>query len=144
MEYRDKQKKIINKLVAKATMEDNIMSKLMYAKTHEWAKIEGNIALIGLSDHAQHELGDLVFINLPSLDDEIVAGNTFCDVESVKAVSDVMAPVSGKIIEVNEELESAPESINNDPMGAWICKVEVTSIPDDLMTEEQYNRFIKE
>ena len=119
------------------------MSKLMYAQTHEWVKIEGNIATIGLSDHAQHELGDLVFINLPAEGDEIKAGDAFCDVESVKAVSDVMAPVSGKIIEVNGELEGAPESINNDPMGAWICKVEVTNVPGDLMDEAQYAEFIK-
>lgn len=119
------------------------MSKLMYAKTHEWVKIDGKEATIGLSDHAQHELGDLVFINLPSVGDSIEAGETFCDVESVKAVSDVMAPVSGKIVAVNDELESAPETINNDPMGAWICKVEVSSVPDDLMDEAAYANFIK-
>lgn len=119
------------------------MSKLLYAQTHEWVKIDGNTATIGLSDHAQHELGDLVFINLPAEGDEVKAGAAFCDVESVKAVSDVMSPVNGKIIEVNEELESAPESINNDPMGAWICKVEITSVPDDLMDEAKYAEFIK-
>ncbi len=119
------------------------MSKLLFAKTHEWANVDGNIATIGLSDHAQHELGDLVFINLPTVGDEITAEETFCDVESVKAVSDVMAPVSGKVVEVNEELESSPELINNDPMGAWICKVEVTSVPDDLMDEAAYAEFIK-
>ncbi len=119
------------------------MSKLMYAQTHEWVKIDGTTATIGLSDHAQHELGDLVFINLPSVGDKIEAGESFCDVESVKAVSDVMAPVSGKILEVNEELESAPESINSDPMGAWICKVEVEKVPADLMDEAAYAEFIK-
>ncbi len=119
------------------------MSKILYAQTHEWAKIEGNVVTIGLSDHAQHELGDLVFINLPSVGDKIKAGEAFCDVESVKAVSDVMAPVSGKIIEVNEDLESAPESINSDPMGAWICKVEADDIPGDLMDEAAYEKFIK-
>ena len=119
------------------------MSKLLFAKTHEWVKIEGNEATIGISDHAQHELGDLVFINLPAVDDEVKAGEAFCDVESVKAVSDVMSPVSGKVLEVNEELESAPETINSDPMGAWICKVEVTCVPEDLMDEAQYAEFIK-
>lgn len=119
------------------------MSKLLYAKTHEWVKIDGSTATIGLSDHAQHELGDLVFINLPSEGDAIKAGEAFCDVESVKAVSDVMAPVTGKVIEVNGDLESAPESINNDPMGAWICKVEIESIPEDLMDETKYAEFIK-
>lgn len=119
------------------------MSKILYAQTHEWVEIEGNTAKIGLSDHAQHELGDLVFINLPAVGDEVKAGEAFCDVESVKAVSDVMAPVSGKVIEVNEELESAPETINSDPMGAWICKVEVCCVPDDLMDEAKYAEFIK-
>lgn len=119
------------------------MSKLMFTRTHEWVKIDGSTATIGLSDHAQHELGDLVFINLPAEGDTITAGESFCDVESVKAVSDVMAPVSGKVVRVNEELESAPESINNDPMGSWICEVEVSSVPDDLMDEAQYAEFIK-
>ena len=119
------------------------MSKLLFAKTHEWVKIEGNEATIGISDHAQHELGDLVFINLPAVGDEITAKETFCDVESVKAVSDVMAPVSGKVIEVNEELESAPELINSDAFAAWICKVEVTEVPEDLMDEAKYAEFIK-
>ncbi|MBE5730483.1 MAG: glycine cleavage system protein GcvH [Clostridiales bacterium] len=119
------------------------MSKLVFANTHEWAKIEDNVATIGISDHAQHELGDLVFINLPAVGDTLTAGKAFCDVESVKAVSDVMAPISGKVIEVNEELESAPEAINEDAMGAWICKVEVTAVPDDLMDEAAYAEFIK-
>ncbi len=119
------------------------MSKLLYAKTHEWVKIDGKEATIGLSDHAQHELGDLVFVNLPAVGDVLTAGETFCDVESVKAVSDVMAPVSGTVTEVNDELENAPETINSDPMGAWICKVTVDSIPEDLMDEAAYAEFIK-
>ena len=116
---------------------------IKYAKTHEWVKIEGDKATIGLSDHAQHELGDIVFINLPQEGDGITAGEAFCDVESVKAVSDVMAPVSGKVLKVNTDLEDAPETITNDPMGAWICEVEITAIPDDLMDEAQYAEFIK-
>ena len=116
---------------------------IKFAKTHEWAKIEGNIATIGISDHAQHELGDIVYINLPSEGDVLTAGESFCDVESVKAVSDVMAPVSGKVIKVNTELEDAPETINEDAMGAWICEIEVTEVPEDLMDEAAYAEFIK-
>lgn len=115
----------------------------MYAKTHEWIAIDGNKGKIGLSDHAQHELGDLVFINLPSVGDEVKVGESFCDVESVKAVSDLYSPVNGKITAVNNELESAPELINSDPMGAWICEVEIEGKPEGLMDEAAYADFIK-
>ena len=117
--------------------------KILYRESHEWAAIEGNTAKVGLSDHAQSELGDLVFINLPEVGAEVNAGDVLCDVESVKAVSDVYAPVSGKVVKVNEELESAPELINQDAMGAWICEIEVTKVPDDLMDEAAYKEFIK-
>ena len=117
--------------------------KILYRESHEWAAIEGNTAKIGISDHAQKELGDLVFINLPEVGMEVTAGDVLCDVESVKAVSDIMAPVSGKVVKVNEELESAPELINQDAMGAWICEIEVTDVPADLMDEAAYEEFIK-
>lgn len=117
--------------------------KVLYKESHEWAAIEGNVAKIGISDHAQKELGDLVFINLPEVGMEVVAGDVLCDVESVKAVSDLYAPVSGKVIKVNEELESAPELINQDAMGAWICEIEITEEPTDLMDEAAYEEFIK-
>ena len=117
--------------------------KILYRESHEWAAIEGNTAKVGLSDHAQSELGDLVFINLPEVGADVTAGEVLCDVESVKAVSDVYAPVSGKIVKVNEELESSPELINQDAMGAWICEIEVTEVPDNLMDEAAYEEFIK-
>ena len=117
--------------------------KILYRESHEWAAVEGNTAKVGLSDHAQSELGDLVFVNLPEVGAEVTAGDVLCDVESVKAVSDVYAPVSGKIIKVNEELESSPELINQDAMGAWICEIEVTEVPEDLMDETAYEEFIK-
>ena len=117
--------------------------KVLYRESHEWAAIEGKIAKIGISDHAQKELGDLVFINLPEVGAEVTAGDVLCDVESVKAVSDLYAPVSGKIVKVNEELEGAPELINQDAMGAWICEIEVAEVPEDLMDEAAYNEFIK-
>lgn len=117
--------------------------KVLFRESHEWVAIEGKIAKVGISDHAQKELGDLVFINLPEEGATVEAGDVLCDVESVKAVSDLYAPVSGKIVKVNEELEGAPELINQDAMGAWICEIEVTNVPDDLMDEEAYKNFIK-
>lgn len=117
------------------------MSKIMYTKDHEWIDLE--TGRIGISDHAQHELGDLVFINLPSEGDELHYGESFCDVESVKAVSDINAPADGTIVEVNTDLEAAPETINSDAMGAWICRIEIKKVPDDLMDEAAYAEYIK-
>ena len=123
----------------------NFPAELKYSRDHEWVKmLDDTTALIGISDFAQSELGDLVYVNLPVVDDEVVAGETACDVESVKAVSDVMSPVTGKIAEVNEELDDSPELLNSDPYGAWIFKV--TDITDfgDLMDAAAYEAFTKE
>lgn len=117
--------------------------KILFSKSHEWAAVDGKTAKIGISDHAQKELGDLVFINLPEVGKEVKAGDVLCDVESVKAVSDLYAPVSGKVVAVNDELEGAPELINQDAMKAWICEIEVENVPSDLMDEEGYKNFIK-
>ena len=117
--------------------------KVLFRESHEWVAIEGKTAKVGISDHAQKELGDLVFINLPEVGATLKAGDTLCDVESVKAVSDLYAPVSGKVVKVNEELEGSPELINQDAMSAWICEIEVTEVPDDLMDEAAYKNFIK-
>ena len=95
----------------------NYPKELRYARTHEWVKMEGDTAVVGLSDYAQNELGDLVFVNLPEVGDQVDAGETFGDVESVKAVSDLNSPVTGTVTEVNEELLDAPELINSDPYG---------------------------
>ena len=97
---------------------------LLYSKTHEWLKEEGDSCLIGISDFAQDALGDVVFVNLPEVGDEVSAGESFGDVESVKAVSDLICPVSGVVRAVNEELLDAPEKLNSDPYGAWIIEVE--------------------
>lgn len=102
-----------------------IKEGLLYAKSHEWLKVEGNEALVGISDHAQEALGDVVFIELPKVGDTIKMGEAFGAVESVKAASDMYLPVSGKIIEVNTYLESEPEKLNQDPYGSWICKIEI-------------------
>ena len=111
---------------------------LYYAQTHEWAETEGNLATVGISDHAQHELGDIVFIELPEKGKKVVAGKFLCEVESVKAVSEIYSPVTGTVVEVNEELESSPEKINENARANWICKIEFTSIPENLMTEKDY------
>lgn len=115
---------------------------LLYAKTHEWVKVEGNKAKIGISDHAQGELGDIVYIELPEVGDEFEAGDILCEVESVKAVSEIYAPVSGKVIAVNEALEDSPELVNEDAMAAWICEIELASDATGLLTEEEYKKII--
>lgn len=117
------------------------MSNIYYAKTHEWAAVEGTKAKIGISDFAQQKLGDLVFVSLPSVGETVRAGECFCEVESVKAVSEVYSPVDGKIIAVNEALEDAPELINEDAMSAWICEVELKGKVQNLLDEEGYKLF---
>ena len=102
----------------------NYPAELKYSRDHEWLRMEDGIAVIGISDFAQDALGDVVFVNLPGEGDEATAGAAFGDVESVKAVSDLVSPVSGTIVAVNEELADAPEMLNSDPYGAWIIKVE--------------------
>jgi glycine cleavage system H protein len=118
------------------------MGKILYAKTHEWADIDNGKAKVGISDHAQSELKDIVFVSLPSVGDTVVQGETFCEVESVKAVSEIYSPVSGKIVAVNKELEDAPELINDDAMNAWICQIELSEEPEGLLTEDEYKAFI--
>lgn len=119
-----------------------VPTNIMYAKTHEWVKFEGNLATIGITDHAQSELGDIVFINLPSVGQTVSIGKALTDVESVKAVSDILSYVSGKVVEVNDELESSPEMINNSPYDAWICKVEFTQ-KGQLLSAAEYSELIK-
>lgn len=113
----------------------------LYAKTHEWVTFEGDVAVIGISDYAQSELGDLVFVNLPEEGDEVVCGEAFADVESVKAVSDIYSPVTGVVAEVNEELMDAPEKINEDAFGAWFIKVSDVTEKAELISAEEYEAF---
>ena len=122
----------------------NFPAELKYSKDHEWVKFEGDTAIIGISDFAQDALGDVVFINLPSEGDEVNAGEAFGDVESVKAVSDLVSPVSGTIVAVNEELADAPETLNSDPYGAWIIKVEGVSAQEELLDAAAYEAFCAE
>ncbi len=104
---------------------------LYYSESHEWVKVEGNIAIIGITDHAQHEMGDLSYVDMPEVDDELEKGEEFGAVESVKAASDLYSPVSGTVVEINEELEDAPELLNQDAFANWIMKVEMSD-PSDL------------
>ena len=117
---------------------------LKYSKSHEWIRYEDDVAVIGISDFAQDALGDVVFVNLPAPGDEVVAGESFGDVESVKAVSDLISPVSGIVLEVNDELEDSPENLNSDPYGAWIIKVENVTEEEDLLDAAAYEAFCAE
>ena len=122
----------------------NYPAELKYSKTHEWIKTEDGVAVIGISDYAQDALGDVVFVNLPAVGDEVTAGESFGDVESVKAVSDLICPVSGVVCAVNEELEDAPENLNEDPYGAWIIKVENITEEEELLDADAYEAFCAE
>lgn len=123
----------------------NFPNELKYSKSHEWVKEEADgTVLVGLTDYAQSELGDLVFVNLPQEEDRLEAGEAFADVESVKAVSDVFSPVSGVVVEVNEELADAPEMMNKDPYGAWLIRAGEISGQEELLDAEAYEAFIKE
>ena len=120
-------------------------AELKYSKDHEWVRMVGDTtALVGITDFAQSELGDLVFINLPQEGDEVTAEESFCDVESVKAVSDVMSPCTGVIAEVNAELEDEPQLLNEDPYGAWIAKIKDISSFGELMSADEYESFVQQ
>lgn len=124
-----------------------VPNELKYSKEHEWVKVEGNVATIGITEYAQSELGDIVFVELPEIDDEINEGDTFGSVESVKTVSELYAPISGKVVEVNEELEDSPEFVNESPYEkAWMVKVEISdeSQIEALFTAEKYSEMIGE
>ena len=116
----------------------NFPTELKYTKSHEWLRMEDGIAVIGISDFAQDALGDVVFINLPQEGDETTAGESFGDVESVKAVSELICPVTGTVCAVNEDLLDAPELLNQDPYGAWIIKVEGVTDTEELLEADEY------
>ena len=122
----------------------NYPTNLQYSKSHEWIRTEDGVAVIGISDFAQHALGDVVFVNLPGEGDEVTAGEAFGDVESVKAVSDLVSPVSGTVCAVNEELLDAPEKLNSDPYGAWLIKVENVEGSEELLDAAAYEAFCTE
>lgn len=119
---------------------------LRYTKDHEWVRLTAGIGRIGITDHAQQQLGDVVFVELPKVGAAVAAGGRFGTVESVKAVSELFSPVTGKVTAVNDDLQKKPETVNSDPYGAaWMIDVEVTNTAevDALMTAEQYDAFVK-
>jgi glycine cleavage system H protein len=120
-----------------------VKSGLLYSEDHEWIKVDGNIAVIGITDFAQHQLGEVVFVEMPGEDDEFEAGESFGAIESVKAASDVLMPVSGKVVEINEDLDDEPGMVNEKPYEAWLIKVEVSdpSELESLMDSAKYKEF---
>jgi glycine cleavage system H protein len=121
------------------------MSALKFTKDHEWLRLEGDVAVIGITDHAQNALGDVVFVDLPEVGREVTAGEAIAVVESVKAASDVYAPITGKVVEVNPALADDPAQINSEPTGAgWFFKIAPSAaLPDDLMDADAYNTFLE-
>ena len=123
-----------------------VIEGLYYSESHEYVKVEGDFAYVGITDYAQHALGNVVYVDMPEVDDEVEAGEDFGAVESVKAASDLISPVSGPVVEVNEALEDKPELINEDAFGNWIMKVELSdkSELDNLMDAAAYEEICKE
>ena len=122
-----------------------IVEGLLYSDSHEWVKVDGDVAIIGVTDYAQAEMGDITYVDLPEVDDEVSAGEDFGALESVKASSELYSPVSGTVIAVNEALEDAPELVNEDAFGSWIIKVRMSN-PDELkalLDAEGYTKLIE-
>ena len=121
----------------------NFEEGLYYSESHEYVRVEGNTGFIGISDYAQHALGNVVYVDMPEVDDEVSAGEEFGAVESVKAASDLISPVTGVVVEVNEALEDQPELINADPYANWVIKVELSDMSDldNLMDAKAYAAF---
>lgn len=117
-----------------------------YTREHEWINVDGNQATIGITDYAQNSLGDIVFVELPKVGDELTAGKSFGTVESVKAVSELYAPASGKVVAINPELANAPEKINSDAHGAWMVKIQLANTGDvnKLLSSDDYEKYVKE
>ena len=123
-----------------------VIEGLLYSESHEWVKVEGDIAIIGITDFAQHAMGDLSYVDMPEVDDELSQGEEFGAVESVKAASDLYSPVSGTVVEINEALEDAPELLNEDAFENWIIKVKISDASelDSLMDAAAYKSQINE
>ena len=124
----------------------NVPEDLHYSKDHEWVRVEGDVAVVGITDYAQNSLGDVVYVELPKAGDEFAAHESFGSVESVKAVSEVFTPVSGSVVEINESLADEPESVNSDPYGTgWMIRVKMSNpgAVDSLLTAAEYEDFTK-
>ena len=122
-----------------------VVEGLLYSESHEWVKVDGNVAIIGVTDFAQSEMGDITYVDMPDVDDEFEAGDDFGALESVKTSSEVITPVSGKVIARNDALEDSPELINEDAYAAWIVKIEMSdsSELDSMMNAAKYTEFVK-
>lgn len=120
-----------------------VLESLRYSETHEWVKVEGDIAIVGVTDFAQSEMGDITYVDMPDVDDEVVKDEEFGALESVKASSDLISPVSGVVVENNEALEDAPELVNQDPYENWIIKVKMSDPEElnDLIGAEEYTKL---
>lgn len=120
-----------------------VLESLRYSETHEWVKVEGDIAIVGVTDFAQSEMGDITYVDVPDVDDEVVKDEEFGALESVKASSDLISPVSGVVVENNEALEDAPELVNQDPYENWIIKVKMSDPEElnDLISAEEYTKL---
>ncbi|PTL78325.1 glycine cleavage system protein GcvH [Vitiosangium sp. GDMCC 1.1324] len=128
-------------------MASNTPENLKYTKEHEWVRVEGNRAVVGITDHAQRTLGDVVYVELPKVGDKFEASAPFGSIESVKAVSEAFSPVSGKVVKVNEELNSSPEDINADPYGdGWLIEIELSNSKElnELLSASQYQDYVKD
>lgn len=124
-----------------------VLDDLRYTESHEWVKVDGNIAFIGISDFAQHELGDIVHVELPEVNEKVIAGEPLGNLEAVKTVEDIISPITGKVIETNVDLFDTPELINSSPYDdAWLVKVEFSNIEEieKLMTAEEYRKHINQ
>lgn len=120
-----------------------ILENLLYTSDHEWLKVDGNTALFGITDYAQHALGEIVYVELPEEDDELEVGENCFAIESVKAATDIASSVDGMVLEVNEELENSPENINNSPYDSWVVKIQLTDLSqlDKFMNAAAYKEF---
>lgn len=120
----------------------SIPDKFLYTKEHEWVFVESSVCTMGITDYAQAALGDIVYVQLPKVGENLSAGKVCGEVESTKSVSDIYAPVSGVVIEVNTSISDSPETINSDPYGGgWLLKIEVKELPDDLLTSAEYGQI---
>ena len=122
----------------------NIPKNLLYTKTHEWVEEDGDTMKVGLTEHATEQLGDLVFINLPEVGDSVEAEGDFGDVESVKAVSDVLSPATGEVTAVNETALDSPEAVNADPYGVWLAQIGNITAKRELLSPEEYEKLLEE
>ena len=131
--------------VLQKTMSNNIPENLRYSKDHEWVKVDGDVASIGITDYAQHSLGDVVYVDMPRVGDKFGTHEAFGSVESVKAVSEIFTPVAGEIVEVNETLNDTPEKVNADPYGdAWFVKIKMDNAgeADGMLSAEEYEEYL--